>query len=142
MSGPEMEPPTQSLADANDAEAAHDDRAGEWMREQSGTPWIDSQDAPPSPYPIAWTAPPTPRASAVPERVKKVLALNDLTLAEAQRMDADELMGIPHIGPASLAYIRETDARRRSTSTPPLCNQSAFMRALVQFWLRLGGSGR
>ena len=38
MSEPEMEPPTQSLADANDAEAEHDEREGEWIREQDAEP--------------------------------------------------------------------------------------------------------
>mgnify|MGYP001570883004 CR=1 FL=1 len=119
MSNPEMDLPTQSLADTYDAETAHDEREGEFRREQDAAWKRAFDDAVQAGFGNG-----PPRASAVPARVTKILALNDLTLAEAQRMDDDELMGIPQIGPASFAYIRGLGATMHT--------RSAFVRAIAR----------
>lgn len=137
MTGPEMDPPCESLADANDAAAEHDEREGEFRRELDADPEAVSVGVtarePEFSHSIAEMKAARrahnaahPRASAVPMRTTLVLAHHGLTVAEATSEDDETLLGIPGIGPASLAYIR-------STRVPQLANQSAFMRAIARF---------
>ena len=73
----------------------------------------------------------TPRPSSVPARVTTVLARSGITLAEAQRMDDDELMGIPWIGPVSFRYIRSTRVPPEDASTKAA---SFVARAWASLW--------
>ena len=130
MSGHEMDPPRESLADAHEAEAAHDERDGEFRREQDADLSRALDD-------VVQNALKQRRASAVPARVCAILAECDLTLGEAVGEDDETLLGIPGIGPVSLDYIRSTDTAQR--------NRSAFVRYVRRIQRRinnLGGSGR